>query len=180
MENGGIRVLPCGTAPVNYMCEAMMNSGPRRVKYRAGLNHAVDDDHVGHCQSHWHSNARVIGLVKSSFDHDLSQSKQSFQQCCWSHDRKTEYSAQNVVAERRNIRALRAKVAAVVLAPKMASGKARSCSQPRVSQCPSQERSHQQRCTSPARPISDAWNALRAHTVVDPRTFQGRLGALGC
>ena len=34
------------------MCEAMKNSGPRRVKYRAGLNHAVDNDHVGHCQSH--------------------------------------------------------------------------------------------------------------------------------
>ena len=44
-------------APENYMCEAMMNSGPRRVKYRAGLNHAVDDGRVGHCQSRWHSNA---------------------------------------------------------------------------------------------------------------------------
>ena len=49
------------------MCEAMMNSGPRQVKYHAGLNHAVDDDRVGHCQSHWHSNARVVGLVKKYF-----------------------------------------------------------------------------------------------------------------
>ena len=32
----------------------MMNSGPRRVKYRAVLNHTGDDDRVGHCQSQWH------------------------------------------------------------------------------------------------------------------------------
>ena len=44
-------------APEKYMFEAMMNSGPRRIKYRAGLNHAVDDDRIGHFQSRWHSNA---------------------------------------------------------------------------------------------------------------------------
>ena len=53
----------------------MINSGPRRFKYRAGLNHTGDDDRVGHCQSCLafcmpQSSAFVVGQ-KNSFDHDL-------------------------------------------------------------------------------------------------------------
>ena len=51
------------TALENYMCEAMINSGPRQVRYRAALNHAVEDDRLGHCQSRWHSNAIEFWLV---------------------------------------------------------------------------------------------------------------------
>ena len=51
----------------------MINSGPRRFKYRAGLNHTGDDDRVGHCQSRWHFAChRVLVFVvgqKNSFDH---------------------------------------------------------------------------------------------------------------
>ena len=64
----------------------MINSGPRRPKYRAGLNHTVDDDCVGHCQGHWHFAChRVLvfaSLVKkNSFDRNLPLSKQVFQHC---------------------------------------------------------------------------------------------------
>ena len=36
----------------------MINSGPRRFRYRAGLNHKGGDDRVGHCQGRWHSTCR--------------------------------------------------------------------------------------------------------------------------
>ena len=68
----------------------MVNSGPRRSKYRAGLNHTGDDDRVGHCQSLWHLNATEFwssSLVKKIvLTMDLSLSKQSVQQCCCSRD----------------------------------------------------------------------------------------------
>ena len=68
----------------------MVNSGPRRSKYRAGLNHTGDDDCVGHCQSLWHLNATEFwssSLVKKIvLTMDLSLSKQSVQQCCCGRD----------------------------------------------------------------------------------------------
>ena len=65
----------------------MISSGPRRFKYRAGLDHTGDDGRVSHCQSRWHFRCRRVPVFvfgqKTSFDHDLSLSKQGFQQCLW-------------------------------------------------------------------------------------------------
>ena len=74
----------------------MMNSGPRRFKYHAGLNHTGDDDCLGHCQSRWHFRCHrvmifIVGQKRNGFDHDLSLSNQQvltkpnqgFQQCLW-------------------------------------------------------------------------------------------------